>query len=128
MLAKEAKAVSGADESATMSEVTTEPSDPSEPIDMRAALAHKEHFAGRLKELEFLAKSKETVLMEVARKVLFDEARAARDAWLNFVPKNAALIAADLGLEAGRVSDILTGYVHRQLAALGNQDGAFSQN
>ena len=100
-----------------------------EPVmDIRASLALKEHFQGKLKELEFHDRAKATIHIDAARKVLFDEARAGRDAWLNFVPKNAALIAADLGLEAGRVAEVLTGYVHRQLAALGNPRGDFSQD
>lgn len=90
---------------------------------LKAAVTRKEDFAGRLKELEYLERAGKLIDLDLARKVLFDEFRAARDAWLNWPAKYAALIAADLGVEADTVAEVLTGYVHKQLAALGEPSG-----
>lgn len=92
---------------------------------LKAAVTRKEDFAGRIKELEYLERAGKLIDLELARKVLFDEFRAARDAWLNWPAKYAALIAADLGVEADRVAEVLNGYVHKQLAALGEPGGEF---
>jgi hypothetical protein len=94
---------------------------------LKNAVAHKEDYAGRLKELEYRQKSGELVEIVIARQVLFEEFRAARDAWLNWPTRFAALIASDLGLEADRVAAVLTTYVHKQLAALGEPSGEFRQ-
>lgn len=93
---------------------------------LKRAVAHKEDFAGRLKELEFRQKAGELIELELARQVIFTEFRAARDAWLNWSTRFAALIAADLGIEqADRVAEVLTNYVHKQLATLGEPSGQF---
>jgi hypothetical protein len=91
------------------------------------SLAKKEHFLALLRELEYRQKEGQLVDLQLARSILFDEARAARDAWLNWPAKHAALIAADLGVEADRVTEVLTTYVHKQLAALGEPSGQFEQ-
>jgi hypothetical protein len=95
---------------------------------LKRAVAHKEDFAGRLKELEFRQKSGELVEIDLARQVLFDEFRAARDAWLNWPTRFAALIASELNLEADRVAEVLTNYVHKQLASLGEPGGNFGKS
>lgn len=94
---------------------------------LKEAVVRKEEYAGRLRELEYRRKAGQVIEIEVARAKVFDLSREMRDAWLNWVPRNAPLIAADLGVEADRVAEVLTGYVHRQLARLGNPDGAFRQ-
>ncbi|NKE43565.1 hypothetical protein HB662_02170 [Roseomonas frigidaquae] len=66
------------------------------------------------------------VELELAEAVLFDSARAARDAWLNFPAKVGALLAADLGLEADRVVQALTPYVQQQLEDLGEPEADFT--
>ena len=55
---------------------------------LKEAVTRKEEYAGRLRELEFLKSSGRLIDIDAARKVLFDEARAARDAWLNWVPRS----------------------------------------
>lgn len=91
---------------------------------LRQAIAHKEDYAGRLKELEYRQKSGDLVELSLARQVLFNEFRAARDAWLNWPTRFAALIAADLGIEqVDRVADVLASYVHKQLKTLGEPRG-----
>lgn len=96
-----------------------------ESASLKRAVAHKEDYAGRLKELEYRQRAGELIDLGLARQVLFDEARAARDAWLNWPTRFAALIAAELGLEADRVAEVLTNYVHKQLATLGEPGGEF---
>ena len=88
------------------------------------SLAKKEHFLSLLRELEFREKSAALVDIKLAERVLFEEFRGARDAWQNFPAKFSALIAADLGVDADRVTQVLTGYVHKQLAALGDNPDA----
>ena len=92
---------------------------------LKNAVAHKEDFAGRLKELDYRQRAGELIEIDLARQILFDEFRAARDAWLNWPTRYAALIAAELGIEADRVAATLTTYVHKQLAALGEPSGQF---
>lgn len=92
---------------------------------LKRAVAHKEDFAGRLKELEYRQKAGELIEVDLARKVIFDESRAARDAWLNWPVKSAALMAAELGIDADRLAGVLTTYVHKQVAALGEPSGQF---
>jgi hypothetical protein len=65
--------------------------------------------------------------MAEARRVLFDEFRAVRDAWMNWPARVSALIAADLNVEADKVAEVLTGYVHKQLASLAEPSGDFRE-
>ena len=92
------------------------------------SIARKEHELANKHARENRKASGELIELSVARRVLFDEARAARDAWLSWVPRNAALIAADLGLDADKVAMALTPYVHKQLSSLGTPDGAGFEN
>ena len=59
---------------------------------------------------------------EVAEKILFEQARASRDAWLNWPTRVGPLLAADLGLEADRVVGALTEYVHKHISQLGEPE------
>jgi hypothetical protein len=87
----------------------------------------KENYLALLHRLEYLQKEGELIELQLARSVLFDEARAARDAWLNWPARFAALIAAELGVDADRATEVLTGYVHKQIKALGEPAGLFEQ-
>jgi hypothetical protein len=93
---------------------------------LKEAVAKKEDFAGRLKELEFLQKSGELVPKALAERVLFEEARAYRDTLLNWPTRVSALIAADLEVDADRVAEVLTGHVHKLLASLADPAGDFT--
>jgi len=93
---------------------------------LKEAVAHKADYDGKLKELEYLERVKQLIDVSIARKVFFDEFRAARDAWLNWPSRFAALIAADLGVEADRVAEVLTAYVHKQLALLAEPGDPFT--
>jgi hypothetical protein len=97
-----------------------------EAASLKRAVAHKEDFAGRLKELEYRQRAGEVISIDLAKEVLFTEFRAARDAWLNWPTRYGAVIAAELGIEeADRVAEVLTNYVHKQLATLGEPSGQF---
>jgi hypothetical protein len=63
--------------------------------------------------------------IEEAQAVLFEESRAARDAWIGFPTRIGPLLAADLGVEADRVVEALTAHVQQQLEQLGEPQGAF---
>ncbi|RQS85162.1 hypothetical protein [Burkholderia seminalis] len=89
------------------------------------AIRIKENFNALLKQLEYEQKSGSLVDLSVARTVLFDCARAARDSWMNWPMRVGPKIAADLGLEADRVTEVLIEHVHRQIADLGEPDAHF---
>ncbi|MEB0308343.1 hypothetical protein QN382_03465 [Pseudomonas sp. 10B1] len=82
----------------------------------------KENYLALLHQLDYQRKSGELVELAVAETILFDQARASRDAWLNWPTRIGPLVAADLGLEADRVVDTLTNYVHQQLRQLGQPE------
>ena len=85
----------------------------------------KENYLALHGKLEYEQDAGLLIEIDLARKVIFDAARGARDAWLNWPGRVAPMIAADLGIEADRVSDVLTAYVHKQLAAISDPDGEF---
>lgn len=90
------------------------------------SIARKEHFLSLLRELEYREKDGALVDLAVAEQVLFEAARAARDAWLNFPAKVGPQLAAQLGLEADKVTEALSAYVHKQIAEIGEPDGDFA--
>ena len=94
---------------------------------LKEAVTRKEEFAGRLRELEFRKKAGELIERSAAEQAMFDEARAVRDAWMNWPARVSALIAADLGVEADVVASVLQTYVHQQLEQLGTPERAFEQ-
>jgi hypothetical protein len=83
------------------------------------SLAKKEHFLALLRELEYREKEAQLIDLDTARGVMYEEFRRVRDAWMNWPARYAALIASDLGIEADRVTGVLAAYVHKQIAALG---------
>jgi hypothetical protein len=64
--------------------------------------------------------------IESAESVVFDVFRASRDAWLNWPARVGALIAADLGLEADKLTEVLTAHVHQHLTDLGTPAANFA--
>ncbi|HEX7694339.1 MAG TPA: hypothetical protein VF409_07605 [Sphingomonas sp.] len=59
------------------------------------------------------------VEMEVAERVIFDDRRAARDAWMAWPGRFAPLLAADLDIDGAKLAEALKPYVHQQLDELG---------
>ncbi len=88
-------------------------------MDMEEAKRVKENFLALLNKLEYEKKSGTLIDIEAARRILFEEARKQRDAWLNWPMKIAPMIAADLGIEADRITELLNRYVHQQISQLG---------
>lgn len=93
--------------------------------ELAEAIRIKENFNALLKQLEYEQKSGSLIDLAVARTVLFDCARAARDSWMNWPMRVGPKIAADLGLEADRVTEVLIEHVHIQIADLGEPDAHF---
>ncbi|WP_295541059.1 hypothetical protein [uncultured Pseudacidovorax sp.] len=85
----------------------------------------KENYLALLNKLEYEEKDGALVSIDVAKKILFEAARAARDAWLNFPARIGPMLAADLGLEADKVTEALTPHVHKQVADLGEPSADF---
>ena len=90
--------------------------------DYAEALRRKENYLALLRQLEYEKKSGSLVELEIAEKILFEQARASRDAWLNWPTRVGPLLAADLGLEADRVVGALTEYVHKHISQLGEPE------
>lgn len=95
-------------------------------MSMDEARRVKENYLALLNQLEYQKKSGELVEMQLAQKVLFDEFRSQRDAWLNFPSRVGAMLASDLSLPADKVTEVLTKYVHEQISTLGDPQYEFS--
>lgn len=76
--------------------------------------------------LDARRKAGELVDVETAKGVVFEAARSARDAWLNFPSRVGPLMAADLGVEPEPLIEALTAHVHQQLADLGEPELSFA--
>lgn len=93
--------------------------------DYAEALRRKENYLALLRQLEYEQKSGTLVDLELAERVLFEGARAQRDAWLSWPSKVGPLLAADFSLPADKMTAALTEYVHKQIAQLGEPDVQF---
>lgn len=60
--------------------------------------------------------------LETAEMVIFDDRRAARDAWEAWPARFAPLIAADLDIDGAKLAEALKPYVNQQLEELGEPD------
>jgi phage terminase Nu1 subunit (DNA packaging protein) len=117
-----------------MRQAVLDAADPDELSDALAAGRATTEEARRVKEnylalrgkLEYEQAAGSLVDMARAEAVLFEAARAVRNAWLGFPSKHGARIAADLGIDADRVTAVLTAYVHKQVAQLGEPDANFA--
>lgn len=89
------------------------------------ALRRKENYLALLHQLKYEREAGLLVDLPTAERALFEGARAMRDAWLGWPSKVGPLLAADLGLEADRVTGALTEHVHRHIAQLGEPDVHF---
>ncbi|AUT50097.1 hypothetical protein [Achromobacter sp. AONIH1] len=87
----------------------------------------KEVYLALLNRLEYEQKEGKLIDLELAEQVVFGHFRGMRDAWLNWPIRVGPLIAADLGADAGRVTEVLNAHVHKQLSALGGEQADFSE-
>ena len=67
----------------------------------------KENYLALLTKLEFQQKDGQLIEMTIAEEVLFNAFRQQRDAWLNWPSRVAPLMAADLGVPADRMTEVL---------------------
>lgn len=96
-------------------------------LDYAGALQKKENYLALLRQLEYEEKSGSLVQLATAEAILFEEFRAQRDAWLNWPTRVAPLVAAELGVEADRLTEVLTAHVHKQIAQLGEPEANFTE-
>lgn len=68
----------------------------------------------------------EVIDLASAESTMFEMYRAYRDAWLNFPSRVGALMAADLGIDADKMTEALTAHVQSHLAELGEPVAEFS--
>lgn len=90
-------------------------------VNLIQAQTIKENALAAIRMTEARKRAGEVIELADAEAVLFDMFRQQRDAWLNFPSRVAPLIAADLGLEAARVTEVLSEHVHKQLSDLGEE-------
>ena len=82
----------------------------------------KENYLALLTKLEFQQKDGQLIEMAVAEEVLFNAFRQQRDAWLNWPSRVAPLMAADLGVPADRMTEVLIEHVHKHISVLGEPE------
>ncbi|MFP2008739.1 hypothetical protein ACLEB0_24805 [Klebsiella pneumoniae] len=82
----------------------------------------KENYLALLTKLEFQQKDGQLIEMAAAEEVLFNAFRQQRDAWLNWPSRVAPLMAADLGVPADRMTEVLIEHVHKHISVLGDPE------
>ncbi|HGV9335267.1 hypothetical protein [Raoultella terrigena] len=82
----------------------------------------KENYLALLTKLEFQQKDGQLIEMTIAEEVLFNAFRQQRDAWLNWPSRVAPLMAADLGVPADRMTEVLIEHVHKHISVLGEPE------
>jgi hypothetical protein len=87
----------------------------------------KEIYLGLLNQLEYEQRSGKLIDLDTAEAVFFEEFRAQRDAWLNWPIRVGPLLAAELGLEADKVTEALNGHVYKHISSLGEPDPTFDE-
>lgn len=88
----------------------------------------KENALAARRVLEFRRDAGRLIEVEAAEKVLFDSHRQARDSWLNWPTRIGPELAADLDLDADKVTEALNALVHIHLTELGEPDtGVFGK-
>lgn len=82
----------------------------------------KENFLALLTKLEYEKEDGQLVELSVAESILFAEFRGQRDAWMNWPSRVAPIMAADLGVPADRMTEVLIEHVHKQITSLGEPE------
>ena len=85
----------------------------------------KENYLALKGKLEYELSAGGLIDMDTAKQIMFDEFRAVRSHWMGWPSRYAAQIAADLNVEADRVTDVLTQYVHRHISEISEPNGQF---
>ncbi|MGL4858777.1 MAG: hypothetical protein ACRC5A_03385 [Enterobacteriaceae bacterium] len=97
-------------------------------MSLEEARRFKENYLALMAQLTYQKESGEVVELSIAENVLFKAFRAQRDSWLNWPARVAPLIAADLNIEADRVTEVLTGHVHEHLTRLSQPEFNIQQD
>ncbi|WP_376957706.1 hypothetical protein ABNQ39_11295 [Azospirillum sp. A26] len=87
----------------------------------------KENALAGVRVLEFLKTADRLVEMEVAKDVLFEQARSFREALMTWPTDIGPRLAAELGQPADKVTGALTRYVHTLLTDIGEPDPEFAK-
>lgn len=82
----------------------------------------KENFLALLTKLEYEKEDGQLVELSVAESILFSEFRKQRDAWMNWPSRVAPIMAADLGVPADRMTEVLIEHVHKHITGLGEPE------
>jgi hypothetical protein len=97
---------------------------PSSASEYAAITLSKERSLAALRQLEYEQRAGVVIPIDSARRVLFEQARGARDHWLNWPARVAPFLAAELGIEPDAVLLALTRLVHQHVSAMGEPDGS----
>ncbi len=81
-----------------------------------------ENFTALLLKLEYGIKSGALVDLSAVELAFFNAARTWRDAWMNWPLMAGPILAADLGVETDRVTDLLARLVHDQISQLASRE------
>ena len=90
--------------------------------DLMTAAAVKENALALKRVLEARREAGRLIDLETAERVLFEAARHARDAWLNFPTRVGPIMAAEIGADSEKLVEALSAHVHRQLSDLGEPE------
>ncbi|MBP6083480.1 MAG: hypothetical protein KA732_19690 [Providencia sp.] len=82
----------------------------------------KENFLALLTKLEYEKEDGQLIELSVAESILFAEFRGQRDAWMNWPSRVAPIMAADLGVPADRMTEVLIEHVHKHITGLGEPE------
>ncbi|WP_085480830.1 hypothetical protein [Paraburkholderia susongensis] len=85
---------------------------------LAAVLLEKERALAGLHTLELGVKSSQLIPFEQAERVMFEHARAMRDAWLNGPARVGATMAAELNIDVDRVTRMLACLAHQHLSEM----------
>jgi hypothetical protein len=97
---------------------------PSSSTEFAAITLQKERSLAALRQLEYEQRAGALVTVDAARRVLFEQARGARDHWLNWPARVAPFLAAELGVEPEAVLHTLTRLVHQHVSVMGEPDAS----
>lgn len=89
------------------------------PLSMAEAERVKENYLALLRKLEFETKSNSSISLVAAETAFFNAGREGRDAWMSWAPRIATEAAAELGVDARKLTEVLTRHVQQHLAELG---------
>lgn len=63
--------------------------------------------------------------VKLAENIFFEQARSLRDAWMNWPSRVGPLLAAEIGVDADKVTEALTRHVQHHLNQLGEPEADF---